>query len=100
MRTRLRAGLGVSAGLTLLCGAQAALDRLVELMHDCPNLHVGVLGRTDSTAGAVAGYLTAAGIDSERVRRTARPADPENGTTGASASRAADRDVAFELLVP
>ncbi len=81
----------------LRSGARGALDRLVELMHDCPDLHVGIVARTEPAAGSVAAYLTAAGIDAVRVRATTRSDDP---TEDAGAPQAADRDVVFELLAP
>ncbi len=81
----------------LRSGAQGALDRLVELMHDCPGLHVRIVSRTESSAGTVAGYLMTAGIDSARLRARARSDDP---TEGAEAPQTGGRDVAFELFAP
>ncbi len=82
---------------SLRSGARAALDRMVELMRDCPDLHVGIVSRTQSSADAVAGYLTSAGIPSARVRSIARstatPEDPD-------LPQVRDRDVDFELFAP
>lgn len=88
----------IGTGDRLRTGARGALDRLVELMHDCPRIDVGISGRSRAAADAVARYLLDAGIDADRLQPTAQ-STYENGS-GAPAERAVVRDVVFELLTP
>ncbi|MEM9207963.1 MAG: hypothetical protein AAGA61_01850 [Pseudomonadota bacterium] len=74
----------------LRTGAKAALDRLVEVMHDCPDLRIAVRGRPESAADAVSGYLTDAGIDAARVQLLALQADEGQNA----------RAVSLELTAP
>ncbi len=82
---------------SLRSGAEASLDRMIELMHDCPDLHVGIVSRTQSAADAVAAYLTKAGLPQSRVRATTRPAETLDSPI---AQQVSERDVGFELFAP
>ena len=82
---------------SLRSGAKAPLDRMIELLHDCPELHVDIVSRRQSAADAVASYLTNAGLTEARVRATTRPSETPDSP---DAPQAPDRDVDFELFTP
>ena len=88
----------IGTGERLRSGARGALDRLVELMHDCPDLKVGISGRSRAAADAVANHLLDAGIDAVRLKPAVQSVNQESTT--AADQRAAGRDVIFELLAP
>ena len=88
----------IGDGEQLRSGAYGALDRLVELMHDCPRLNVGISGRSLAAADAVAKYLLDAGIDADRLKPTVQSIEEQ--ANDAPDERAVVRDVVFELQTP
>lgn len=100
----------VQSGATLSGNALPALQRIAELLSDCPGLEVTITGHTDSLgdpdvnlaislarAEAVVDYLVDLGLDGRRLSATgaghADPLVPENQ----SGSRRINRRVEFSL---
>ena len=88
----------IGTGEQLRSGARGALDRLVELMHDCPQLKLRINGRSRAAADAVVNHLLDAGIDAVRLQPAVQSVN--EASNGAPEQRTVNRDVVFELLTP
>jgi outer membrane protein OmpA-like peptidoglycan-associated protein len=103
----------VRGGDSLREGAQPVLDRLVELMAECPMLEVTVTGHTDSVgeeslnrqisrarAESVVAYVVGRGIPADRLRSAGAGSGRPRESGGSPWARRLNRRVEFALADP
>ena len=103
----------VRGGESLSEGAQPVLDRLVEVMAECPMLQISVTGHTDSAgddginrqisrarAETVVAYIVDRGIAPDRLRPAGAGSDAPRLTGDSQWARRLNRRVEFALVTP